>query len=247
MNDWEVLCPQVWKAKYIDCKIDNQPSEAMMYGSWFETIAIGSGVNGKVTEPTPSMAKSAYAPRVKKQAEDCQAYFKSLGGKIISTQEYIYTSVIDGDGQEILVCGGLDVLYGFPDNDEKDDIIIDLKFNGDTDNDFGPYQFGNPERVNPQQGVHYKMLYKAKYGKDCGFEWWVFDKSPTMKQKRISLDVSEISNLLHLEKVSRIYNEITFAIAMDDWEYKNSFDNCRNCPVKCQYERKLPEIYELTV
>lgn len=245
MTSWEQMCPQVWKAKYIDCIIPDDPSEAMMYGSWFETLAIGSGVNGKITQPTAKMEKSDYADRVKQQATDCRRYFKTLGGKIISRQEYIYTTIIDADGQVIPLCGGLDVLYGFP-HTERSNIIIDLKFTGDNDSDFGPYQYGNPEKINPQQAVHYKMLHKAKYGIDAAFEYWIFDKSPSCKQKRIGVEVSEMTELLHIEKCSRIYNEIIMSLEMDDWGFKNSFDNCRSCPIKCVYERVLPDLIEIT-
>lgn len=245
MNDWEVMCPLVWKAKYIDKVFDREPSEAMLYGSWFETLAIGSGVGGKITEPTPAMAKSAYADRVKAQAADCRRYLKALGGKILSRQEYIFTTIVDNDGQEIPVCGGLDIKYGFPGTHRRN-MIIDLKFTGDNDNDFGPYQYGNAEKINPQQAVHYRILHKAKYGEDCDFEYWIFDKAPTMGQKRIGVSVSEITEAIHIEKVSRIYNEITMSIDMDDWGYKNTFANCRNCPVKCNYERVLPDLTEVT-
>lgn len=245
MNDWEVLCPRVWKAKYIDKSFERESSEAMDYGSWFETLAIGSGVGGKVFSPTAKMSASAYAERVKLQAADCRKYLKTLGGKILSRQEYIFTTIVDNDGQVIPVCGGLDVLYGFPGTD-KSDIIIDLKFTGDNDNDFGPYQYGNPEKINPQQAVHYRVLYKAKYGAECEFEYWIFDKSPSMKQKRIGVSVSEITEAMHIEKVSRIYNEIIMAIDMDDFGYKNTFENCRTCPVKCDYQRVLPDLYEIT-
>lgn len=245
MKDWETMCPLTWKARHIDKVFDFESSEAMMWGSYFETLAIGSGVGGKVTEPTDKMLKSEYNNRVKLQASDCRRYLKALGGKIISRQEYIFTSIMDADGQVILVCGGLDILYGFP-NTDKQNVIIDLKFTGDNDNDFGPYQFGNPEKINAQQAVHYKILHKAKYGSDCGFEFWVFDKSPSVKQKRIGVDVSDITEAMHIDKVSRIYNEITMAMTMDDWGYKNTFENCRNCPVKCDFERVFPDLYEIT-
>jgi len=247
MNDWENgMCPQVWKARYIDRTFDSQPSEAMMYGSWFETLAIGSGVGGKITEPTATMAKSAYADRVKAQASDCRRYLKAMGGKVISRQEYIYTTIVDSEGQVIPVCGGLDVLYGFP-NTDRSNIIIDLKFTGDNDNDFGPYQYGNPEKANVQQAIHYKILHKAKYGEQCDFEYWLFDRSPSLKQNRISVSVSEITEAMHIDKVSRVYNEIIMALELDDFGYKNTFSNCRNCPSKCLYERVLPDVYDLVV
>lgn len=246
MNSWEEMCPRVWKALYIDKSFEFEPSEAMNYGHWFETMAIGSGVGGQVFTPTEKMIKSAYAERVKQQAKDCRTYFKTLGGKIISRQEYIYTEITNSEGQVILVCGGLDVLYGWPGTD-RPNVIIDLKMTGDTENDFGKFQFGNVDKINPQQAIHYKILHQAKYGEEAHFQYWVFDKSESLNQKFINVTVSEMAEAVHIDKLTRIYNEITYCLAMDDWGYKNTFENCRSCPVKCSQERVLPELAELVV
>lgn len=250
MNDWEAMCPRVWKAKYIDRLPElwqESPDVTVMdWGVLFETLAIGSGVDGKTVpeEKVAKMKKSDYYARIAKQAEDCRRYFKALGGKILSRQEYIFTSFFDADGQLIYVCGGLDINYQF--FDQRPNMIIDLKLTGDNDNDFGKYQFGNPDKINPQQAVHYKMLHLFKYGEEASFQYWIFDKSPSMKQNRIGVDLSEVGLLLHQDKCSRIYNEITTAMALDDWDYRNTFDNCRNCVVKCDMERVLPDLVEIT-
>ena len=118
---------------------------------------------------------------------------------------------------------------------------------GDTDNDFGKYQFGNVNKINPQQGIHYRLLHRAKYGFDAAFQYWVFDKSHSMKQTRIGVNVSEIAELMHIAKFAQIYNDISFAIGMDDWGYKNTFNNCRSCPIKCQHQRILPDLQELSI
>jgi len=242
-TDWETMCPRVWKAKYIDCIVKDEPSEAMLYGSWFETIAIGSGVQGKVTEPTPTMLKSVYAERIRAQAADCRRYFKALGGKIIARQPYLYTIIKDNEGNDLPICGGLDLLMGF--DDGRNNLIIDTKMTGDADADFGKFQFGNVDRINPQQAIHYKLIHKAHYGTEADFNYFVFDKSEALKQKIINVVVSEVSELLHIDKFARIYAEIDIAMQLDDWGYVNTFDNCRNCPVKCAYERVLPNIIDL--
>lgn len=250
MRDWEEMCPRVWKAKYIDLLPelweDTEDINVRDWGTEFETLAIGSGVNGKMVPEAKrvKMKKSEYYTRIQQQAAECRGYFKALGGKILSRQEYIYTSFFNADGQIIYVCGGLDVKYGFFDGTKN--LIIDLKLTGDNDNDFGKYQFGNPDKINPQQGVHYKALHLFKYGEEADFQWWIFDKSPSMKQNRIGLDLSEVGLLLHQDKCSRIYNEITTAMALDDWDYRNTFNNCRNCPVKCDMQRILPDLVEIT-
>lgn len=248
-NAWEEMCPLMWKARFIDGIIQEEESAditVMDWGVLFETLAIGSGVMGK-TIPDAKLAKmqkSEYYKRVSQQAAECRTYFKALGGKIVSRQDYIFGSIQTDEGQEIKICGGLDLLYEFPDGER---LIIDLKLTGDTDNDFGKYQFGNVNKINPQQGIHYRLLHRAKYGFDAAFQYWVFDKSHSMKQTRIGVNVSEIAELMHIAKFAQIYNDISFAIGMDDWGYKNTFNNCRSCPIKCQHQRILPDLQELSI
>lgn len=242
MKDWESgMCPLVFKAKHIDKTIEFEQSEPMLLGSIFESYAIGAGVGGKFTEFTEKLKKSVYYDRIIQQANDCKTYLRKLGGKVLSVQEYIYTEITDNDGQVIYICGGLDIRYGFPGN-EDDNIIIDLKFTGDNDNDYGKYQFGNPDKIDCQQVIHYSILHKAKYGSLPRTQYWVFDKSAAMKQDIIEVNISEWTIEDHIEKVSRIYNEIMICISLDEWIPKNTFSNCRNCPVKCDWERVIPDI-----
>ncbi len=249
MNDWEVMCPRVWKAKYIDklpeLNTDSDEVTVMDWGVEFETLAIGSGVGGRMVSEAKRaiMKKSDYYLRIQEQAKDCRAFFKALGGKIIARQPYLYTSITDNEGQVINVCGGLDALMAFP--GDRPNLIIDTKLTGDTANDFGKYQFGNVDRVNPQQAIHYKMVHKAVYGEDADFNYFVFDKSPSKKQKIINVVVSEMAMVMHIDKISKIYNEIMMAMDFNDWGYKNLYDNCRDCPVACEYKRILPDVVDL--
>lgn len=249
MSAWETLCPRVWKARYIDLLPelweDSEEITVMDWGVEFETLAIGSGVGGRMVpdDKRAKMKKSEYYTRIKQQAEECRRFFKLMGGKIIARQPYLYSSIKDSDGQDIYICGGLDLLMGFEGG--RNNLIIDTKLTGDNDNDFGKYQFGNVDKVNPTQAIHYMLLHKAHYGTDADFNYFVFDKSPSLKRKIINVTVSEISLLLHIDKCSRIYNEIMMAINLNDWNYTNTYDNCRDCPVKCLYERVMPDILEL--
>lgn len=249
-NDWAEMCPLVWKAKYIDMLPElweeNPEIDVRDWGVEFETLAIGSGVGGRMVPEAKrvKMQKSEYYTRIKQQAADCRSYFKMLGGKIVSRQKYVYTTITDSNGQEIYICGGWDIEYQLADSGK---MIIDLKLTGDNDNDFGKYQFGNVAKVNPQQAIHYKLLHKCLYGTDAEFQYWIYDKSPSLKQNRISVEVSEVTELLHIDKFAEVYNEISFALAMNDWSYKNTFENCRSCVIKCKHERVLPDLQELSV
>ena len=249
-NDWQEMCPLVWKAKCID-KLpelwkESEDVDARDWGVEFETLVIGSGVGGRMVPEAKraKMKKSDYYDRIKQQAADCRSYLKLLGGKICSRQKYVYTSVKDATGQEVLICGGWDIEYQLPDGEK---MIIDLKMPGDNENDFGKYQFGNVDKIVPTQAIHYKLLHKCLYGTDAAFQYWVFDKTKSVNQKIIRVNASEIATLLHIEKLSQVYNEIIFAMQMDDWGYVNTYENCRNCPTKCKYERVMPDIIDLDV
>jgi hypothetical protein len=251
MNHWEELCPLVWKAIYID-KVaeyltDDEEITVRDWGVLFETLAIGTGVKGKTVDENKleSMKKSAYYPRVAQQAKDCRSFFKVLGGKITARQPYLYGQIEGSEGEEVLICGGLDAVMEFEDG--RMDLIIDTKLTGDNDNDFGKYQFGNVDKVNPQQGVHYKLLYRAVNGREAMFNYFVFDKSPSMRQKVINVIVGEHGEAVHIDKCTRIYNEISFAIDMDTWGYKNEYKNCKDCPVPCKNRRVFPDVIDLNV
>lgn len=250
MHDWESMCPITWKAKHIDKIIEFSPTEDMEWGNYFETLVIGSSIGGRVFDFTDDpmhvkMYKSEFRARVEAQAKDCRRYLRALGGKIIP-QEYIQAEVADASGQMIPVEGTLDVRCLLKDSTRR--MVIDLKFTGDTENDFGKFAWGSPERMDLSQIKHYGMLDQIKYGGEYPeTQYWVFDKGKDLKQKLINCEVTEFALIDHIDRLSRVYNEIMECIVMDDWPPKNTFANCRNCPVKCKYERVMPELTEITL
>lgn len=250
MHDWETMCPIVWKAKHIDKSIEFIPTEDMEWGNYFETLVIGSSIGGKVFsfETSPHGAKmknSIFKERVEAQAKACRRYLRSLGGRVVGKQEYIQGEVIDANGQVIPIDGTLDIRYQFASGVSG---VIDLKFTGDTENDFGKFAWGTPEKMDLSQSKHYGLLHQCKYGGNYPpVQYWVFDKGTEMKQKLIDVIVEEFAKIDHIDRLSRAYNEIVECIALDEWLPKNTFDNCRVCPVKCSFERVMPEFYQLTL
>lgn len=238
LHDWETICPRVFKAKHIDKVVEFKPTQDMIWGQIFESICIGSTVGGGTVVANEAQKMSVYYPRVKKQAEKVRRWFKARGGKVIGRQMYLYTTVTDSAGQVIPICGGFDILYDI--NGRR--IVIDIKLTGDTENDFGKFAWGAPDKMDLSQSIQYTLIHENYYHEPCDFEYWVFDKGTELKEKPIEVIVSEGAKFHHIERLSKAYNEIMMAITMNDWDYHNTYKNCSTCPCKCEYERVMPEI-----
>lgn len=239
MNDWETLCPLVFKAKHIDKKIEFKSTEDMIWGQIFETLCIGSSVGGQIIVATDKQKASAYWPRVKHQAMEVIKYLRLLGGTVISRQQYYKCEITDNNGQVIKICGGYDIHYQMPDGTK---IVIDIKLTGDTENDFGKFAWGSPEKMDLGQSIQYSLIHKIVFSEPCGFQYWVFDKGVDFKKKLIDVQISEVAEFHHIERLSQVYNEIMMAIQMDDWQPKNTFANCSTCPCPCKFRRIMPEM-----
>lgn len=247
LRDFESLCPMEFKSKYITKEYPEfVPTMPMELGNMFETQAIGGGINGAVTINNSiygdKIAKSEYYPRVVAQAEACKVYLKTIGGKILSRQEYISVQLTSNDGNQVMTIEGtLDVRYQWIDGKM---VVIDLKFTADTENEYGDkFTWGALEKMDMSQIIHYVLLVKLKYELDYipdGY-YWVFDHKKEMKQKLIKVTVSEYALHMHIDRLFEAWNKIQLSLAMDDWEAHNTWDNCRNCKAKCRYERIMPE------
>lgn len=253
LHDWESMCPIAFKAKHIDKdpKFQFEPSIEMEWGNYFETLVIGAGIGGRVFdfETSPhgkTMKTSVHRERVEEQAKACRRYLRLLGGKMKSKQEYIQAEIEDFEGVVIPIEGTLDILYAFIDAKLR---VIDLKFTGDTENDFGKFAWGHPEKMDLSQIIQYSLLVKLKYELEelPESQYWVFDKDADLKQKLINVTISQGALDAHIERLSEAYNAITMAMTFNDWPHKNTFENCSKCPLNetCKFARIMPEYYEV--
>lgn len=244
LHDWEKMCPIEWKAKHIDKSVEWKETQQMRWGTFFETLVIGSGVGGKVIKLSAQEMNSVYYERVKAQAKKCRGYLKLYGGEVKSRQEYI-RGIIHYNGQDIAIEGGLDIRYWI--GDERR-IVIDLKLTGDTENEFGKFSWGSPEKMDLSQIIQYTTLHQLKYGGDYPEgEYWVFDNGTEMKEKLITVDISETTRLFHFQRLADAYNEILFSLQMDDWTPKNTYENCSKCLAPCKFRRIMPEFYKISI
>ena len=242
LHDWETMCPIEFKAKHITKDYPEfVPSEQMNWGNWFETLVIGGGINGAFRiAPGSKMDNSVYKSRVEKQAADCRAYLKLLEGKTASYQEYITVKLKSNDGeQEMDIEGTLDIRRIV----SALQVIIDLKLTGDTENEFGKFAWGAPEKMDLSQIIQYYLLVLLKYGSAPEAHYWVFDNGKEMKQKLIKCTISDYAIEQHIDRLFKAWDEITMAIAMDDFEPKNTWENCSKCKSPCKFKRVMPEYY----
>ena len=247
LRAWEDLCPIEFKALYIDKIVPRVETWDQAWGNYFETLCIGGGINGafsfEKSQHGEKMLKSVYLDRVKAQAKEFEKFKDIVCGKVLSRQEYIRTVVLSASGQRIPIEGTLDAKWELKNGKRA---VIDLKLTGDTENDFGEFQWGNPDKKDMSQIVHYGLLDSIMHKVDYPLtKYWVFDKGTEMKKKLINVTPSQFAINDHIERCAKAYNEIEMAITMNDWQPKNTYENCKNCRAKCKFERVMPEEYEV--
>lgn len=243
LRDWEQMCPREWKSRWIDKNPAYQyESDAMHRGNVFECLTIGMSVGQKVTQPSETLKKSVFMYRIRKQSEAARKYLNMWGGKIAARQEYLYGTVTDSNGVEIKICGNLDIRYAWADKPNSG-AVIDLKFTGDIENEFGKFAWGAPDKMDMSQLCHYKLLHQLNFPEITELEthYWVFDHQPELQKKLLKVNISDGTLWQHIERVSVVYQEIQECLLFDVWDAKNTFDNCSKCKIKCPNERVMPE------
>lgn len=245
LRDWREMCPIEFKAKHIDKTWQFEPSIEMEWGNYFETQCIGSTIGGAFSFAKSihgeKMLKSIFKERVDAQVLQYRKFKDIVCEKVLSRQEYISTTVKDSTGQLIPIEGTIDMKWQLKSAKRA---VMDLKLTGDTDNDFGKFAWGSPEKMDLSQIVHYGLLDKEYHKVEYPVtKYWVFDKGVDLKKKLIDVKVSENALYHHIENLSEAYNEISLAIAMDDWKPKNTYENCSKCKAPCKFQRIMPEDY----
>lgn len=248
LRDWESLCPIAFSKRWFGTDEEKalfslDEVQVIRFGVFFETLCIGSGVNGKTVELTPKEKNSVYYERIKNQAKLCREYLKAMDGKMVATQEYLKGSFV-WLGQTIYICGNIDIRWRFSDGRGAN---IDLKSTGDTENTFGDYAWGKIEKMDISQMEQYSLLYFLNFGEWPESYYLVFDLSKAEKFVPIKVNISEWSIEEHKERVAKAYNEITECMMLDYWEPKNTYSNCKTCPLNqtCKYANKFPEIVQI--
>lgn len=243
LRDWEDMCKIQWKDKWLNgnSHYDIDHKQAVRWGIFFETLVIGSGMGGKTIELTKEERDSVYYERIKIQAKRCREYLDMQGGKIIGRQLPLKAE-FEHNGSIVKASGNIDIRYQYVDVTKSN---IDLKLTGKTDNTFGKFAWGSPERMDMSQMIQYALLCFLVYGEVVKSQYWVFDTSPAMEFLPINVIISDWAMEAHKERLARVYDEITESMILDYWQPVNTWANCRDCPIECKHRVLMPEFINI--
>jgi hypothetical protein len=207
----------------------------MLQGQYFEYLAIGGGVGEDVTD-LPRLKKGGKGIdqiRIEQQAAKTKAVLYNpkhpeyLGFKIKNTQVRLE------DEQKR---GVADI------EAEKDgeDWIIDLKLTRSFTQVQPPYSYGHMEDMDLIQLNLYKDMYDKQFGKDCKTGILVAEKSPPLRIKNVTIELTKESMKDMEERVQTGYETIA-AYNEHEWLYNPSKWECNDCPLACKarYSEKM--------
>jgi hypothetical protein len=224
----EDVCLWKWRGRWITKEISSTPSIYMERGMYFEYLCIGGSANSNdnITDlpRLKSGEKSTDQLRIEEQALAFKDLFDEnslnyLGFEILSTQ-----GVLNGSGVFNKERGVLDMVAKSI-WDEKIH-IIDLKLTANAESTFNKFSF-NVDNLDDTQAVSYVDLYKNIYGVDTIFDYLVFDYSPKLNRKLVTIEVSD-SGINSLNK--RKQNLKDFLLNTKDFEKIPSEKECSSCP-----------------
>lgn len=158
-NQWEDLhpCPRRIFHVYIKKDYSMKPTNSMLNGSFFETLALGSGRQGHQTLEIPKGKKGqmlADEIKIRHQVSRFQQEMRNKEIEIIpnyNTQIKIYKHYF----KNVFLSGELDM---FPFVHDHGLFAYDLKLTGNVNSTFGDYAWGDPSRMDHLQGQVYLNL-----------------------------------------------------------------------------------------
>jgi hypothetical protein len=213
----EEYCPRKVYDQYGDG--NETTSVPKQRGSYFETLALGSGANGVVTSSLPllkSGEKSVDHVRIEQQATRFKNMFNPshadfCGRNILTKQE-----VVEFQGRR----GTIDFT--------TQGVIWDLKLTADLDG-----YWATPENNDLLQQVFYRWLYKQKYGTDMETRLLIFEYGPRTRIKEIKINVSEHATSSALQRFDKITESVAEWELLDEWPRIPSEKSCSICSLAC--------------
>lgn len=236
-------CRTKWRHKWIIGDIPGDPpSEAMIKGLYFETLAIGSSAKSDELPDVSFLRTAKGEPkvelvRIEEQAQRFKDLFDPnhpdfLGFTIKDSQVTMYDD-------ELKIKGTFD----FDAVDEfESECLFDIKFTSDVTNSYGDYSWGrDPYEINWRQQVLYKDLYQNSYGKAPKMYVIVFDSSPKKGIKLFKLNISDTAVREVLDQFGDAWAHIG-KYNENGWPVKPTESNCETCPLKCEARYVKPAI-----
>ena len=245
-------CPKQIYRTTIKKDLDFQ-SLAMKQGALFETLCLGSGIKGQVTEDLPRLRngeRTAAHKRILAQA----LTFKKLchDHQIIITKENTQVEITKKLGDGVFLRGTLDI---FPVAILLEDSgytlsIIDLKLCKNLSNTWGEYPWGEIHRLDRIQGEIYHYLIQdvdfslnphidtplfknaLRHAANAKFLYWVFEHSPAMRNGFFPIDQDSASQSEMIETLRKTYKLVQHYNKLGWDKTFPSKENCTHCPLR---------------
>ncbi len=217
-------------------------TDPMKRGVLFETLAIGMGLGGKQAKEGDVPKESVYYKRIVEQAKLYREWERDMSSSSVGSQQQLNAKVDWGEGIYYSQ-GNLDRVI----RDKQGVItVIDTKMTGDSENSFGPFQFGNEDRIDWTQLIHYGLLAKHNFKEEVRQMFYVADCSKRTSVKILEADMGYLTEYRHPQRCQVAYDGIVGAMQIDYWEPNPSKNNCAMCPLgranMCKYKRTIPDI-----
>ncbi len=231
-SEKEKFCPRAHLETDLLNNYEKLPSLAMLHGQYFEYLATGAtNREGEIVEiPLTKNGKVSTAQiRIEWQAKQFKENLLKHDIKLVTVGAKLSFNLF----KEFLTTGieDTEVLYkGKP-------YIMDIKFTGDINNDFGDFCWGNINKIDKIQAYSYVLLKYHLTGIKYGFIYYVADNKPKPQYKIIEVD----NPLDNFQEVYRRFKQTFMRMsAFEKLGYPAvPSDKCEKCAVKsCEYNGK---------
>lgn len=215
----ESSCPRLAQEE-IENRPKSKPGSPMEKGSFFETLCLGSGVQGQQTITLPTLkagGKSTDQVRIEQQAERFKNMFDHTHpdwcGKIIK------------ETQVELSYGNLKGTIDFI----TDPLIVyDLKLTGDMNG-----YWGNLKEVDFLQQIHYQQLYYKVRGIMPEMRLLIFDYSTRMNVKEVRVNITDEAIVEYEERFENVELQMNEWGLLEEYPRVPSEQSCSRCPLVC--------------
>jgi hypothetical protein len=225
------LCGDVFKRKYIDKDLIEDPTDAMKKGMYFEYLCTGQlPKNGVVPQPelTAKGELTAEYKRVKTQAENFHKYLLKMKIQIIDTGKHFEKNGLEGTTDIIALWN-------------KEEIVIDLKLSGllyDKWADFG-------WAIDSLQYKEKLMIQAVQYEYLTGLPFYFFVFSSTNEDdcELIRVEIDKEVFTRHLLQIDKIKSMIELDLNFGFNNYPELV-RCKKCPLfsECTNKTEVPLI-----
>jgi hypothetical protein len=223
------LCGDVFKRKYIDKDLIEEPSDAMKKGMYFEYLATGQlPKNGVVPQPETlkSGGLTAEYKKVEAQAKNFKNYIEKMGIQVLGKGEYWKKNGLEGTTDIRAVWN-------------RQQIIIDLKLSGllyDKWADFG-------WAIDSLQYKEKLMIQAVQYEYLTGLPFYFFVFSSTNEDdcELIRVEIDKDVFTRHLMQIEKIKSMIELDLNFGFNNYPELV-RCKKCPLfsECKNKTEVP-------